>query len=285
MRVSVVRSRSRWMSRKHDKGPNPADLLFKNLFEECTPQKSFELIAEGLSASYRNADRLLSDARYLLEESRFSSARFILTTAREEIAKSYILVDTCRLDLEKHTSVLRRLCRAFYDHVSKHAYLEVLNFPNIHSMADAKKIWEIEVKYWWPADPESGEPDMPHDTYFDREFPLYVDYGDYDRRWLVPIDSDQNVYFMEIFGETPVSKAEKLIKPWREADLVGISTPRVLSIMNAVFKKHYIGEDATRDELLRLYQQVAERVTAETGIATKTSMDSPLVQWPLYDFV
>ena len=273
------------MTRKHDKGPNPADLLFKNLFEESSLEKSFELIAEGLSASYRNADRLLSDARYLIEGGRLSSARFILTTAREEIAKSYILVDTCRLDLEKHTSVLRRLCRAFYDHISKHAYLEVLDSPNIHSMAKAKELWDIEVKRWWPAGPEDGEPDMPHDTWFDREFPLYIDYGDYDRRWLIPVDSDQNVYFMEMFGKTPVSKAEKLIKPWREADLSGISMPKVLFILNGIFKKHYIRENATQDELLRFYKQVAKRVTAKTDISTELFMDSPFVQWPLYHFV
>lgn len=273
------------MHRKQEKGPKPADLLFKNLFEDSTPVKSFELIAEGLSASYRNADRLLSDAQYLLEGGRLSSARFLLTTSREEIAKSYILADMCRLDLEKHTSVLRCLCRVFYDHISKHAYLEVIDFPNIHSMADAKKLWDIEVKRWWPASPEDGEPDMPHDTYFDREFPLYIDYGDYDRRWLVPNNSDQNAYFMEVLGETPVSKAEELIKPWRDAGVASISTPETLSILNAIFKNHYIREGVTREELLRLYKQVAKRVTAESGIDAELFMESPFVQWPLYDFV
>ncbi|MCS4503671.1 AbiV family abortive infection protein [Arhodomonas aquaeolei] len=273
------------MPKKQDKSPNPADVLFKNLFEDSTPEQCFELIAEGLAASHSNADRLVTDARYLLEGGRLSSARFILATAREEISKSYILVDATRLDLEKHTSVLRRLCRAFYDHISKHAYLEVLNFPNIHSMASAKELWDIEIKRWWPAaSSEDGEPDMPHDTRFDREFPLYIDYGDYDRRWLVPNNSDQNAYFMEILGETRVSKVENLIKPWREADLAGISTPKVLSILNAIFKNHYIQADATEDKVRRLYRNVAERVAAETGIASKLFMDSPFVKWPLYDY-
>ena len=273
------------MPKKRNRAPNPADVLFKNLFEGCTPKESFKLVADGLSASHKNAARLLSDARYLVEGGRLSSARFILTTAREEIAKSYILVDSCRLDVEKYTSILRRLCRAFYDHISKQAYVKVLGFPNVRSMAHAKKIWDVEIKRWWPAGPENGEPDMPNATYFDREYPLYIDYGDYDCRWLVPTNSDQNIYFNDMFSETPLSKTERLIKPWREADLAGISTPKILSILNTVFRKHYIGEAATREELLRIYKQVAQRVMEETCIATELFMDSPFVQWPLYALV
>ena len=273
------------MSRNYDKAPSPADLLFKDLFQDCPPDASFELVATGLSASRLNAERLVSDARLLVEVGRFSSARFLLTTAREELAKSYILVDTCRLDREKHASVLRRLCRAFYDHISKHAYLNVLEFPNINSMFDAKAIWEIEVKRWWPAGREDGEPDMPHDTYFDREFPLYIDYGHYDRRWLLPADSDQKAYFMGMLGETPAFKAEKLIEPWRKANSVGVCSPKVLAILTAVFKKHYIREEATREQLLRLYEQVGERVAPEAGISRESFMTSPFVQWPLYHVV
>jgi AbiV family abortive infection protein len=273
------------MTRKYDERQNPADLLFKNLFKECTLAESFELISNGLSASYKNADRLLSDTQYLIEGGRLSSARFMLTTCREEIAKSYILLDTCRLDLEKHHSVLYRLCRAFYDHISKHAYLEVLDFPNIHSMTDVKNIWEIEVKRWWPAGPEDGEPDMPHDTYFDREFPLYIDYGDYDRRWSVPTESNENAYFREMFGETPISKAEKRIELWKKAESSGICSPKSLAILNTVFKKHYLGEDGNQEELLSLYEKAARCVNLETGIPEKLFMDSPLVQWPLYHYV
>ncbi len=160
------------MSTNSDNRPNPADLLYKNLFEECTPLRSLDLIAEGISASYNNANRLVSDARYLTDAGRHASAKFILTTAREEMAKSYILLDSCRLDWKKHISVLRRLCRAFYNHIEKYAYMEVLNFWNIRSMADAKHIWKIEVKRFWPAASENGEPDMPHDTFFEREMPL-----------------------------------------------------------------------------------------------------------------
>ncbi|MBI3571580.1 MAG: AbiV family abortive infection protein [Gammaproteobacteria bacterium] len=273
------------MSKKYHKAPIPANLLFKNLFGECAPDESFERVASGLSAIRRNAERLLSDARFLVGSERFSSARFLLTTAREEIAKSYILVDMCRLHLENHGSVLRRLCKAFYDHISKHAYLKVCEFPNINSMSDVRTIWENETQRSWPGSIENGEPDMPHDTVFNREFPLYIDYGDYDQEWLLPSDSDEAFYFTEMFGKTPISETEKLIEEWRKADSIGVCSPKILAILNAVFKEYYIRENTTREQLVRLYEQVAEHVMRETGIQREAFMDSPFVHWPLYHFV
>jgi AbiV family abortive infection protein len=273
------------MSNKREKWPKPGSLLFENLFSKNLGDESFELIAAGISASSHNAERLLSDVRYLVEAGRLSSARFLLTTAREEIAKSYILADTCRVDLRKHSSVLRGLCRAFYDHISKHAYLEVLHHPNIHSMSDAKAIWEIEVKRWWPSGYESGEPDMPHDTYFSRELPLYIDYIDYDQSWVLPADSDQNYYFIKSFGESPISETEKILESWRTAASMGLCSRIDLALLNSVFKKSYIREDATREQLADLYQQAGERIMAETGISKELFMASPLVEWPLYHLV
>ncbi len=272
------------MSNEHHRAPKPADLLFKNLFGECKPEESFERVASGLSASHRNAERLLSDVRFLVGTGRLSSARFLLTTAREEIAKSYILVDMCRLDLEKHGSVLRCLCRAFYNHITKHAYLKVCEFPNI-TLSYAKTIWEGETRRWWPGSYEDGEPDMPHDTVFNRELPLYIDYDDYAGEWLIPADSDENAYFTEMLGETPVSKTEKLIELWQKADSIGLCSPSVLAILNAVFKKHYVREDTTQEQLVRLYDQVADRVGTEVGIPREPLMASPFVQCPLYHFV
>ena len=165
-----------------------------------------------------------------------------------------------------------------------HLPVKLIYQERLRSRRDAMRR-EIEIKRWWPAGREDGEPDMPHDTYFDREFPLYIDYGDYDRQWLVPADSDQKAHFMETLGETPVSTTEKLIEPWRKADSVGICSPKVLAILNAIFKKHYIREEGTREQLLRLYEQAAERVTPEAGIPPELFMTSPFVQWPLYHFV
>lgn len=189
------------------------------------------------------------------------------------------------LDLKRHDSVIRRLCRAFYDHISKHAYLEMLNYPNIDSMSEAKNIWEIRVKRWWPADYGDGEPDMPHDTIFNRELPLYVDYSDYDRHWLAPTDRDQDTYFMDKWGGTPISRTNNLIETWKQMEAIGICSPKVLSIMNTVFENHYLRENTKLSSLYSLYEKVAESVSSETNISEELFMASPLVRWPLYRFV
>ena len=273
------------MTTDNDNRPRPEELLFKNLFEYRTSADAFQIISEGISVNYRNADRLLSDAQYLVDGGRLSSARFMLATAREEIAKSYILLDACKLDWEKHVSVLRRLCRAFYRHIPKHAYLETLVSQNI-DMEQVKNIWETEVKHWWPADYGDGLPDMPHDTFFNRELPLYVDYGDYERCWLEPNDSDQEIYFMELpWIGGPMSRTSQLIRKWKQTDAIKICSPEVLAILNSTFKTRYLPEDATWAQLYHLYMDVAQRVSRETDISVESFMASPLVRWPLYRFV
>jgi AbiV family abortive infection protein len=279
------------MGRSHSKAPDRAKRLFEWLFCDRPSEDSFRIISEGLSGSVSNAERLLSDVRLLVERERYSSARFLLTTAREEIAKSYILADMCRLDLSKQHSVLRKLCRAFYDHISKHAYLKLHELLKLHeipirkSMSAIRSIWANEIVRCWQGDPEDGEPDLPHNTAFDREFPLYMDYDNLADEWLVPVDSEEASHFKEMFHETPVSKTEKLIQPWHDANSNGLCEPKVLGILNSVFQKQYIGDNATCAQLERLYGQVADDIVADINIERDTFMNSPLVVWPLYHLV
>lgn len=265
-----------------DNSPKPWDLLFENLFPEYSTETSFQLISEGLDASCSNADRLMSDVNILVDAGKLSSARFLLTTAQEEIAKSYILVDCCRLDLSKHQSVLRKLCRAFYDHIAKHAYIEMRAFPAINDISEAHNLWEAKTKRRWPAAPDDEEPDMPHATCFNREYPLYIDYGDYERRWIAPSDNGEKAYFKMT---APIRHAEKIIEPWRKSASDGLCSPEVLTILNDVFKKHYIGDGTTKKELDSLYSKVADHISNKIGVSGKLFLASPLAQWPLYHFV
>src|SRR5262249_42005591 len=154
------------------------------------------------------------------------------------------------------------------DHVAKHAYIELLEETLTDSMEKAGSFWDLAVRRWWPGgDLESGEPDMPHATYFDREFPLYLDFGDYERRWLVPKDADQRSRFK---GADLVGKVEQLVESWRKADAVGLCTPPILEIINDVFKGRYIKEDTPNAELQRLFAAVEKRVTEEAGIASES---------------
>lgn len=272
------------MSKLNDCGPRPSDQLFKNVFAERDPADVCAVVARGIAGAWRNAERLLCDAQVMVQAGRLSSARFLITTAREELAKSPLLLDACMLDFSKHCAPLRKLCQAFYDHVSKHAYIELLEETLIDSMERAGQFWDYAVRRWWPGgDIESGEPDMPHATYFDREFPLYLDFGDYEQQWLVPNEADQRSRFS--WRPDPVARVEALIAPWRTADADGLCTPAVLEIVNSVFKARYINANTPNAELRRLYSAVEKRVVAETDITAAAFNASPLVRWPLYHFV
>lgn len=265
-----------------DNWPKPWDLLFTNLFEGRPPETSFELISEGLSASCSNADRLMSDVKFLIEAGKLSSARFLLATAREEIAKSHILVDCCRLDFSKHQPVLRKLCRAFYDHIKKYAYLEMSGLPAINDMAEARKFWDAVTERWTPAEPNDEEPDMPHPTCFNREFPLYIDYGDYERRWLIPSDRGETAFFKMT---APVRSAEETIEHWRKSASDSLCSPEVLTILNDVFKRHYIGDTTTKTQVDNLYNKVADDLSNKVRVSKNLFLGSPLTEWPLYHFV
>ncbi len=260
-----------------------ADQLFENLFAGRRPAEICRIVAGGISGAWGNAERLLADARLLLGAGRLSSARFLITTVREELAKAPLLVDACMLDFCKRKDPLIKICQAFYDHVAKHAYIELLEETLTDSMAKAARLWDCAVKRWWPSgDIEWGEPDMPHATYFDREFPLYVDFGDYEQRWLVPNDADQRSQFKKF---DPIGTVERLIGPWKKADADGLFAPRVLEIINGVFKGRYIKEETTNAELQRLFAAVERQVTEEIGVSSESFRVSPLVRWPLYHFV
>jgi AbiV family abortive infection protein len=271
------------VSKPDDRGPKRGEQLFNNVFADRGPAEICQIVAAGISGAWHNAERLLADARLLVESGRLCSARFLVTTAREELAKAPLLVDACMLDFCKQQTRLRKICQAFYDHIAKHAYVELLEETLTDSMEKAAKFWDLAVKRWWPGgDVESGEPDMPHATCFDREFPLYIDFGDYEQRWLVPTDADQCYQFKNL---EPIAKVERLLGRWKKAGADGLCSPRILEIINAVFKSRYIKEDTSNAELQRLFAAVEKQVIGETGISSESFTVSPLVRWPLYHFV
>src|SRR5207302_2807101 len=116
-------------------GPIPSKRLYAAVFEGKPPRSIAENVADGIRTLIGNVERMLSDVDYLRADGRIASASFLLATADEEFAKVSILVDACRLNAEKYSSTLHSLCRAFYDHISKHAYNTVRRYrPS--SMAD-----------------------------------------------------------------------------------------------------------------------------------------------------
>lgn len=270
---------------KGDQPVRPSELLYKNLFEGRNADQTYELLSEGISACCQNAERLLADAEYLTQADRLCSARFLITTAREELAKPYILLDACLLNFEKHECVHRALCRAFYNHIYKHAYVEIQKFSSLNSMMEVMQLWEIEVRRWWPSEVESGEPDMPHDTYFDRELPLYVDFDDYSRRWLVPSTDSQRAYFVPMLGETEISRTRTVLNALIHAKAQGLFVPLCLRLINETFRTHYLGKETTAAALHGLYKQTAQKVSNETRVSEETFLQSTIIRWPLYHCV
>jgi AbiV family abortive infection protein len=264
--------------------PDPGKRLFETLFLNRRPEIILRVISKGLIAFFRNATRLIQDAKILINAERFATSRFLITTADEEIAKSYILLDACRLDLERHTSTFQSLCHSFYDHIAKYAYNQIANrMPSLHDMADLKEIWDAETTKWWPsAHHEDGEPDMPHDTYFIRELPLYVDFNDYSEEWYDPEKEAASRY--RLVDKYNFPNTEKALERLQRTFQAGLYAPESLAILNDNFKKLYISDRTSPKEIQGLYEKTAQQMESKRGIEKKTFFESALHEWPLYHF-
>jgi AbiV family abortive infection protein len=263
----------------------PAVTMFRYVFEGRSQDAILRDLSNGIVGCTRNAGRLLGDAAFLVQTERYATATFVTTTAAEEIAKAYILLDGVRVDFSRHTNVLKRLCHAFHDHIAKHAYYSIHRFPKVASMEDLKSLWEAETVRFWSGGPsENGEPDMPHDTYFSRELPLYVNYSDYASDWIIPENSSHQFEF-EALGLNRLRTAEAMLRPFLQAEEGGLFEPATLDIVNAALKRRYINGTAPMSDVQRVYQQMAERVGSAKGLSPESVFASPLGAIGLYVFV
>ncbi|MBC8179579.1 AbiV family abortive infection protein [candidate division KSB1 bacterium] len=234
----------------------------------------------------KNVSRLISDVEILVNSNHFSSAHFLLTTAKEEMAKSYIFLDMCRLNFLKHKDVLKKLCRAFYDHISKYAYFQLHYFWRINNMSHAKEIWKDETTKWWPVDDiTSGEPDMPNDIYFEREMPLYVDYREYDQRWSVPDDDEESFNFEKGIGADIITKAKEILDKIVFTSSAGLFNTECLKILNDEFQNKYISDKTGNSIIEKINERVAIRLYTEQKIELESFFKSIFRDWPLYHFL
>lgn len=199
------------------------------------------------------------------------------------MAKSYILLDLCRLDPTKHETVLKGVCRAFYDHVPKHAYNRIARHTGFRSMEHVGEIWETEVTKWWPAD-DPTEPDMPHDTYFTREMPLYVDFVDYDQDWFVPNSETRREIFETWFGTDALAESGKALERLKGTSEAGLFRAQCLAILNRAYRTQYVSSRTSTETVSRLAERAAELTEREEGISRERYIGSALDEWPLYHF-
>lgn len=108
---------------KKIKAPKSGDQLFDGVFKDRSVDDVLADMSSGIDCVLYKICCLLSDIKLLVTNDRLASAAFLLATAREELSKIFILIDMCRLDFTTHESTAKRLCAAFYNHISKHAYL------------------------------------------------------------------------------------------------------------------------------------------------------------------
>jgi len=264
--------------------PIPWDQLYKNLFERRDSNQTFSLLSEGITAFLRKAEDLITDAMILKDAERYEIASFLGYTASEEMAKIHIFIDACRVDLPRHNNVLKKLCKSFYSHIAKYAYKEVLSFPALYDMEQVKEAWDYQMIRWWPSnDIESGEPDMPHTTYFRRELPLYVDYIEYDQQWYNPRIENRPLIISTLVLE--ISNAKEKLELLRNTYDIGLYKLESLSIINDVYKRHYINERTPTGEVDRIYMKAAQQIENELGIPQEKFTQSTISKWPLYHFV
>ena len=262
-----------------EKQPAPWEILYKNLF---VSNNTFAILSDGFDVLLENIERLVKDANLLKDTDGYMTASFLGSTAREEMAKVHILIDACRLDFSRHESQLRRLCKAFYNHIAKYAYYNVLSLPKLSDMEEVKKIWENNVKKWWPSDPESGEPDMPHHTKYLREMPLYVDYYDWDGCWYNPQSNKGNL--LKSARLYTIEYAEEELNLFRITQNAGLYKEESLSIINEIYMKHYVNEKTKMDCIDSLYKNVADQIEKRLKIPQDKFIHSFISKWPLYHF-
>lgn len=268
---------------KRPKPPKPGIKLYENLFNGLSFGVILNRISEGIYAAIENSNRLIEDVELLLKSKRFASAGFLLATADEEMAKVYILLDMCRLDFTKHENTLKHLCRAFYEHVAKFAYNEIVRFSlGFRDMEHVKEMWLAEITRWWPSGYESGEPDFPHDTYFLRELPLYVDFIEFDQKWHLPDRHTLKYRFDREFGEDSFSDSKKALNKLNESRESGFFSPECLAILNGNFRKHFLSEKTENITMAGIYKKVKDQLSDHFK---EDFESSALNHWPLYPFV
>ena len=269
---------------KRDRRPNRPNVLFDFLFDVEADQ-AFNRLSEGVIAMFDNAKTLLDDASVLVDAKRFARAQFLIAAAQEEMGKAYILLDMCRVDLARHQHVLRHLCRIFYSHVLKHVYLDLSDheYPGIQDLSDLQSFFRDNAKEWWPSSPESGEPDMPHDTYFLREANLYVDVdSSHADTWTRANFAGVLNSLSDSFIPDFLRKACKTLRKLRATQNLWLLEPAALQIFNKNTKSLLVSEQTTVDELLAVYKRTGMELQTSLGVHPEDFRKSVLHNWPLY---
>ena len=271
-------------------------ILYDQLFGLRDAAVRINFISEGLDLIRKNAKRLLDDAKAFSKKERYASARFLLSTADEEMGKWYILVDMIRLH-ENHEATLKALCKAFYNHVAKYAYRNVSWREEWREFKAVKKKWENEVARWKRLDRAKFKAAIRHPTVYDREWPLYVDVDvDVDAinepetgkgegktaklgHWGAPEnDSYENEFVADSSGFSILTEVSEEFERISDSHRAGLCSCAALRDLNQVFRKEFFGHNTDAKRLRKLYDGLAKK----RGVSDY--LDTAMAAWPLYYF-
>ena len=274
--------------------PNPSSFMYDTIFDGRDSVDILKISSNGLDGIIRHVRFLIEDAETLVNADRYPRAIFILATAREEIAKAYILLDMCRLGFEKHESTMKSLCAAFYDHVDKFAYYDTVYFGKLFKTDHMRRandgpervriLFRNALQKFWPGDDES--PDMPHDTYFDREQKLYIEFLSHTGEWHYPDPNDDKFVFDDsTIHPSMLREVKEGLNRLKITQVARLFEPEILAIMNRHFKNTYISEKTKTDEIYGIYRRLEGSLKTELGMKVNEFEESSLVEWPMYHYL
>lgn len=268
--------------------PKPYLTMFTSIFEGHTQDGALDTLSRGLGSLATHIEHLVQEVDILRDASRFERAGFLLTLANEEIAKTYILLDMCRLDSGRHHSVLKGLCRAFYSHAYKLAYVQIQRpAKRFWDMTEFKRRWDVEIKQWFPSSgPESGVPDLPGNVYFDRDSTLYCEYFEDSGGWYAPNPEAGREKFFHEWPDLPTEfeVTQMDMTNIKNAYGSGMYDTQCLTIVNEEFKGLYVNDIIEAIRVRTAIHKLSQRIIAEIAVPPETLEKSALAAWPLYHF-
>ena len=267
------------------KWPERSKRLYEAIFENNSDEAIIKVLSDGIKACYENAKGLRDAARKLIETKSLLAARFLVTTADEEIAKTYILMDMVRLKFSNH-DILRRLCRAFYSHLDKHIYFQIGLEPwrNIAEIIERIKIERSHDYYEIDEDDfdahETLGPPIPNEAITRREWSLYVDYSKIDKIWTKPILEQRSFITSDAIYE--LRDTERLLKLLDDAYTIVLFDKDCLIIFHEEFSKLLINVNTTNEQIEKVLQKIIMR-----GVKLPSNLveDISIFKWPLYSII
>jgi len=158
-------------------------------------------------------------------------------------------------------------------------------------MVEVGNDFDRDLVSWWPASAPLGEPpdepDMPHDSYFEREMTMYVDFTNFGTpNWSVADPLDHPTDFDAIDGLRDVAAdARDHLASFEKLLECGALAFESLKAFNSIWRGRNLVRRTGWPKVVKLWQKTAEEVSKIANCLLNELLDSPLCSHPCYDFV